>query len=218
MSMLVTTQLECGYDRTLLGPIDLDVEPGQFILIRGPNGIGKSTLIKTLIGLLPPISGDFSWNVDEENLRYVPQVVSVDVMLPATVEDVVATGLQRGDGWTGLRAPKDTSDVDKALELVDMAAHSEQLFRELSEGQKQLVLLARALLGSPRALLLDEPTSAMDPEREKMAVGVLARQADKHGLTVLIIAHGSRPTRERADAILDIGDHGRVSLLPASRV
>jgi zinc transport system ATP-binding protein len=218
MSMLEIRQLECGYDRALLGPVDLDIEPGQFILVRGPNGIGKSTFIKTLIGLLEPISGDYHWNVREENLRYVPQVVSVDIMLPATVEDVVATGLQRGDGWAGLRAPKDTSDVGKALELVGMTAHATQLFRELSEGQKQLVLLARALLGSPKVLLLDEPASAMDPERERMALEVLAEQADKHDLTVFIIAHGSEPTLQRADCVLDIDDQGQISLVPAPQV
>lgn len=218
MPLLSTKQLECGYESTLIGPVDLTIEAGQFILIRGPNGIGKSTLIKTLIGLIEPISGTYEWTAKEQNLRYVPQVVSIDVMLPATVKDVVATGLQRGSGWAGIRAPDDTTDVHRALELVGMSSYSDKLFRELSEGQKQLVLMARALLGSPSVLLLDEPASAMDPDRERMAVDLLSRQADKHELTVFIIAHGSEPTFERADAILDIDDKGHITLAPAHAI
>lgn len=216
--MLELHDLICGYDEALIGPVDLHVERGQFILVRGPNGIGKSTLIKTLIGLLEPISGSFEWEAREEQLRYVPQVVSVDVMLPATVGDVVETGLQRGSGWAGIRAPDDTSDVSTALELVGMSDYRDHLFRELSEGQKQLVLMARALLGEPDVLLLDEPTSAMDPEREQMAIDALTHQADKHKLTVFIIAHGSQPTLQRADAILDIADDGRIELVSPPRI
>ncbi|MGM0557114.1 MAG: metal ABC transporter ATP-binding protein [Myxococcota bacterium] len=216
--MLKLESLECGYKDTLIGPIDMEVDAGQFVLVRGPNGIGKSTLIKTLIGLLEPIAGSYEWDVTADVLRYVPQVVTIDVMMPATVEDVVETGLQRGRGWAGLRASKDTSDVGKALELVEMSEYADKLFRELSEGQKQLVLMARALLGSPKVLLLDEPASAMDPDREARAIEVLSRQADKHGLTILIIAHGSQPTLQRADAIIDIDEDGSVELIDAPKV
>lgn len=205
MTMLTTNMLEVGYDRPLFDPVDVDVEAGIVMLIEGPNGSGKSTLIKTLIGLLSPLGGSYEWAVPPAELRFVPQTRTVDVMLPATVEDVMLSGFQRGSGWASIRRQTDDGDVDKALALVEMADFRSQLFRELSEGQKQLVLLARALLGDPTVLMLDEPAASMDPERERTAVDLLARQRDHFGRTVIMIAHGSQPARDVADCTLRIG-------------
>jgi ABC-type Mn2+/Zn2+ transport system ATPase subunit len=209
MSLLTTQSLAVGYDSALLGPIDLEFEEGQFFLIEGPNGIGKSTLLKTFIGLLEPIGGSYEWNVPKSELRFVPQTRTLDVLLPATVEDVMGTGFQRGSGWSALRILSKSSganagDIDKALELVGMGNFHKRLFRELSEGQKQLVLLARALLGDPSVILLDEPAASMDPEREQQAVDLLERQRDEFGRTVFMIAHGSQPAQAAADRILRI--------------
>jgi ABC-type Mn2+/Zn2+ transport system ATPase subunit len=209
MSLLTTKGLKVGYESALLGPIDLAFEAGKFLLVEGPNGIGKSTLLKTFIGLLEPIDGSYEWSVPRSELRFVPQTRTLDVLLPATVEDVMGTGFQRGSGWSALRlfskdSSSNTGDIDRALELVGMGDRRTQLFRELSEGEKQLVLLARALLGDPSVILLDEPAASMDPEREQQAVDLLQRQRDKFGRTIFMIAHGSQPAQAAADCVLRI--------------
>ena len=204
MSILQLNQLEVGYQSTILGPITLEVPAASFVLIEGPNGIGKSTLLKTLIGLARPRAGTCAWQVDASRLRFVPQTRTLDVLLPATVKDVMETGFQRGGGWASFRSRPDPDQIRRALESVGMSGLKKHLFRELSEGQKQLILLARALLADPAVILLDEPAASMDPEREKLAVDILKREQAERGCTIFMIAHGSEASREAADHLLTI--------------
>lgn len=204
MSILELDRLECGYDETLLGPVDLVVEGGRFVLLEGPNGIGKSTFLKTLVGLVPPLGGCYEWSVDDASIRYVPQVQGIDPILPATVEDVVATGSQRGTSLASMAVTSDEETLVKALDKVDMLQRRTALFRELSEGQKQLVLLARAISGRSEVLVLDEPTASMDPDREARAIDLLVRESRERDLTVVLVAHGNRHARAAADAVLEI--------------
>ncbi|MBA2664919.1 MAG: metal ABC transporter ATP-binding protein [Bradymonadaceae bacterium] len=210
---LIVRDLVCGYgNRPLLGPISFTVDRGCFLLIEGPNGAGKSTLVKTLIGLLAAVSGGYSWGVEREHLRFVPQTRTLDPMLPATVHDVLATGLHRGRGWRALRIRDDGAQIERALALVEMGEFSRKLFRELSEGQKQLVLLARALLGEPAIVLLDEPSASMDPEREAQTIALLQKLRHEHAMTVLMIAHGSPLAREASDRIMTLDRDGQVHI------
>lgn len=204
MSILELDRLECGYDEPLLGPIDLAVERGRFVLLEGPNGIGKSTFLKTLVGLVPPLGGQYEWSVDDASIRYVPQVQGIDPILPATVEDVVATGSQRGASLASMAVTSDEETLADALERVGMLQRRAALFRDLSEGQKQLVLLARAISGPSDALVLDEPTASMDPDREERAIDLLVRKSRERDLTVVLVAHGNRHARAAADALLEI--------------
>ena len=203
--ILTIRQLECGYDgETLIGPFDAAIPEGVFLLVEGPNGIGKSTLLETLVGLVEPIDGTYEWSIPDERISFVPQVRTLDPVLPATVGDVVATGSQQGSGWSGLRVSATDDELEDALEAVGMRDYRTHLFRELSEGQKQLVLLARALMGTLDVLVLDEPTASMDPERERRAVELLERQHHERDLSVFMIAHGSEATRRASNARLQI--------------
>jgi len=211
--VLALEGLVCGYDVPLLGPLDVDVPRGEFVLIEGPNGIGKSTLLKTLVGLQPELSGSYRWAVGREERRFVPQVRTLDPILPATVADVVGTGAQVGSGLEALRRRATDEEVERALDRVGMERAAPSLFRELSEGQKQLVLLARALLGEPSAMILDEPTASMDPDREERAVEILEVERADRGATQFVVAHGVGAAREAATLVVEIDRERRVELV-----
>lgn len=214
-SPLIVRELVCGYgNRAILGPLDFTLEPGSFMLIEGPNGAGKSTLLKTIIGLIPPISGTYTWNIDREHLRFVPQTRTLDPMLPATVKDVLMTGQHHGRGFKSLRITRDTAAIQQVLEIVEMATFKHHLFRELSEGQKQLILIARALLGHPKVILLDEPSASMDPEREAHTLQILQKIQRTQQVAMLMIAHGSKPARRASNHIMTIDRQGHIHLGP----
>jgi ABC-type Mn2+/Zn2+ transport system ATPase subunit len=202
--------LVCGWDEPLLDAFDFEWRRGELVIVEGPNGIGKSTLIKTLAGLIEPMDGTFSWHIEPGERRYVPQVRTLDPVLPATVEDVLATGVQRGTSLADLRKTPAEAAISSGLSAVGLESRRGDLFRDLSEGQKQLVLLARALMGEPHALLLDEPTASMDPYREEHAVEQLRDAADTDDIAIMMIAHGSEAARQAADRFLQIDREGQV--------
>lgn len=216
MSILRLNKLELGYQTTILGPIDLEVPKASFVLIEGPNGIGKSTLLKTLIGLARARDGSYEWQVESKRLRFIPQTRTLDVLLPATVIDVMETGFQRGGGWSSFRSRPDRAEIRRALESVGMYQVRKKLFRELSEGQKQLILLARALMADPAVILLDEPAASMDPQREKIAVDILKREQLERDCTIFMIAHGSEPSKNAADHLLEIDRDRQIHFGPTS--
>lgn len=217
MSTLSVHDLVCGYgNRAILGPLSFSLEAGSFMLIEGPNGAGKSTLLKTLIGLIPPISGNFDWKTSREHLRFVPQTRTLDPMLPATVHDVLLTGQHHGRGFKSLRIQRDAAGIDQVLEQVEMTAFKNHLFRELSEGQKQLILIARALLGNPQTILLDEPSASMDPEREAHTLAILQQVQHARNVAILMIAHGSEPARRASNHIMTIDRNGKAHVGPGA--
>lgn len=210
-------ELVCGYQKKpVLGPFNFELHAGDFLLIEGPNGIGKSTLIKTLIGLIPAVSGDFHWSTSQEARRFVPQTRTLDPMLPATVFDVLATGLQQGGRWRSLRVKIDRPRFEEVLKIVDLPGLGHRLFRELSEGQKQLVLLGRALLGEPQVLLLDEPTASMDPARESMVIELLQDLRAKKNTTIIMIAHGNDLAQNASSHRLKISRKGELEFIQQS--
>ncbi|MDH5675012.1 MAG: ATP-binding cassette domain-containing protein [Myxococcales bacterium] len=190
--------LQVGHGgRAILPPIDLEIGRGQLWVIMGRNGNGKTTLFRTLLGLLPAVGGRLT-HAPGLSLAYVPQRAQLDPIYPALAREVVAMGLLRGRSF--LRAGRGESRfIAEALERVGAAELSDRPFRELSEGQKQRVLLARTLLSRPQLALLDEPTSAMDEVAERQALSHLDWLRREHGTSVLIVSHHIGLMRELAE-------------------
>jgi len=182
------------YDDTpVLLDINMTVEPGQFVTIVGPNGGGKTTLFKLLLGLVRPAKGSIQVlgmppGDARLSIGYVAQNPQFDRMFPVRVYDVARMGLLGADSPGRFRNRKASRDkVMAALEAVGLADLEKRWFNNLSGGQRQRVLIARALVTQPEILLLDEPTSNVDINAEDMILDVLETLRSR--MTILLITH-----------------------------
>lgn len=182
--------LEVGYrGRALLPPVDFVIRPGELWGLIGPNGSGKTTLLRTLLGLVPSVGGRM-YRREGVRVAYVPQRGDVDPVIPGRALDVVATGQDRGWSFLDPLAPwRRRGEILRALDEVGAGSLAHQRFAELSEGQKQRVLVAGALVSSPDLLVLDEPTSAMDQAGEHAVFHLLEALRQSRRLAVLVVSH-----------------------------
>jgi len=153
----------------VLSDVDFDILPADNVCVVGPNGGGKTTLLKLMLGLLKPDSGHIRvFGEAPEKMQgalgYVPQHMHFDPVFPVRAIDVVLMG-QVGRRSFGFSTRGDRRRAEAALDQVGQLAQAQAQFAELSGGQRQAVLIARALVGSPRAILLDEPDAHIDPGR-----------------------------------------------------
>jgi len=210
MNPIATHGLQIGYaGRSILPPLDLAVGGGQAWALVGRNGSGKTTAMRTLLGLLPPIAGRIERALGVR-IGYVPQRATVDASVPGRVVDVVRAGLDHGWRFLDPRVPlRGGAAVKRALEAVDALDLRRQHFARLSEGQKQRVLIARALVAEPALMVLDEPTSALDPVSEEGIFGLLDRLRRQRDLALVIASHQlSYVPRFATHALLLDREHG----------
>ncbi|MEL7059401.1 MAG: ABC transporter ATP-binding protein [Acidobacteriota bacterium] len=171
--------------------LDLSVERGERVALVGPNGGGKTTLLRLILGLLEPDRGAIEVlgqrpSEAQARVGYVPQRAAIDLTFPASALDVVLMGCLRTSRW-GIRfRGRDRDRAEAALERVGMSALARRRLAELSGGQTQRVLIARALVGEPEILLLDEPTAGLDAQ-SKAALLATLRPLD--GVTMLAVSH-----------------------------
>jgi zinc transport system ATP-binding protein len=161
--------------------VDFEVQPGEIVMLTGPNGCGKTTILRGLLGLVARHSGDVAWGVSRTDIGYVRQESAIDRSIPATVMDIVRTG-------DPARWAHGRREANRALEQVGMVEKSEVLFAQLSGGQRQRVLIARSLVGRPKLLLLDEPTINVDAHTAQKIGQMLARLASE-GLGIVGTSH-----------------------------
>jgi zinc transport system ATP-binding protein len=180
----------------VLDHVGLEVRAGEFAALAGPNGSGKSTLLRILLGLLAPQTGTVEvFGVAPSDLRerwrvgYVPQRPRIAPDLPATVEEVVATGRLAKRGWWKRRTRADRDAVDHALESVALTEHRRKRLHELSGGQQQRALIARALAADPELLVLDEPIAGVDVESQELFRDSLVHLVEQHSAAVLLVSH-----------------------------
>jgi zinc transport system ATP-binding protein len=176
----------------ILQDIDLTINEGDFVGLIGPNGGGKTTLFKVLLGLMKPYQGNVKilGNTVAKGRRYigyVPQLLELDREFPVCVADVVRMGRLGKRGLLQRYTPKDEVIVNRTLEQVGMLKLRDRPIAELSGGQRQRVYIARALASEPRILLLDEPTASVDPQRQT-SIYELLKELNQF-ITIVMISH-----------------------------
>jgi zinc/manganese transport system ATP-binding protein len=208
--------------REILRDVSFTIRPGEFTGLIGPNGAGKTTLLRVILGLQDVTRG--SVLIDgapraprDASIGYVPQKLGIEPDMPLRVRDVVSLGI---DGHRfGIRLPSRArrERVDEMLAAVGAQGYADARVGELSGGEQQRVMIAHALIGRPRLLLLDEPLANLDISSEQGIVSVLARLARAEGIAVLLSAHDMNPLMPVMDRIVYVAA-GRVAVGTADEV
>lgn len=216
-TLIQVRNISFSYDtKTVLENINFDIYEQEFIGLIGANGSGKTTLIKILLGLEKAQSGsiqffgsDISALNSGRNIAYISQRAShFNLSFPATVEEVVMTGLYSKIGLFKRPSSEDYAEVEKALIQVDMQNFQKQLIGTLSGGQLQRVLLAKALIGKPKILFLDEPTAGVDSKNEIAIYKLLKNLNHEQKICIILISHDIAAVTEYTQRLFCLGPDG----------
>lgn len=183
-----------GYDgKPLLAGVDLEIRAREFWGILGYNGSGKTTILRTLLGLIPCLRGEVREHgglFGRPRFGYVPQKERLDPLYPLTARDVAAMGTYRKiDLLQRLRGAGHAEFVNRCLAECGASALARRRMSDLSGGQKQRVMLARALAAEPEILVLDEPLAGLDIATQKSLIELLSELKTRRGLTVVMVSH-----------------------------
>lgn len=211
--------LEFSYEKTpILLNVSLTIAEREFIGIFGPNGGGKTTFLKLLLGFLKPSKGQItllgtSPKAACKQVGYVPQAMRFDRQFPLSVMELVLMGSLSKAYWWGGFPQKVKEKAKEVLTKVNLLDKADQAFGTLSGGQAQRALIARALMNDPKLLLLDEPTANVDPEAENDIYHLLTEL--KGTMTILMVTHDLQAIVHRASRLLCV--HRQItSLLPSA--
>ena len=212
-----TENLDAGYGKeVLIRQICLHVKRGEIVTLIGPNGAGKSTILKTAARLIAPLGGTVYLDgtpVDQMEAKERARRLAVLMTEHArpelmTCRDVAAAGRYPYTGRLGILSGADWEKVEGALEMVQGRELAERDFNEISDGQKQRILLARAICQEPQAIILDEPTSFLDVRHKLELVTVLKRLVKKKNIAVLMSLHELDLAQKISDYIVCVGKDG----------
>jgi iron complex transport system ATP-binding protein len=219
--VLTIQSLDVSYgNRTVLHDIDLNLHQGEILALVGPNGAGKTTLIRAVSGLLPIDRGSVHLLKDNlaslnptQRARYLAVVPQARNLPGAyTVQQTVAMGRTPYTGWMGRMHTKDRTLIDQVLTQTNTFSLSERPIGELSGGEQQRVLLARALAQDTPILLLDEPTAHLDLQHQSILLNLVASTAREKGISVLLAAHDLNLVSIYADRVAILVE-GRIRAL-----
>ena len=208
MAQIICRNLAIGYDgKAIVQNMNFSVNTGEYLCVIGENGAGKSTFMKTLLGLQPPIQGEilFGDNLKQNEIGYLPQQTEVQKDFPASVREIVLSGCQNQLGLRPFYNRKEKSYAEAILNKLQITDLAEQCYRELSGGQKQRVLLARALCATKKMLLLDEPVAGLDPKAAKEMYYLIQKINREENITVIMISHDIQIAVNYASHVMKIG-------------
>ena len=211
MAYLETKDLAVGYHgKPLIEEIPLHVQRGRIVTLIGPNGSGKSTILKTIIGQLPKVSGTVYLDGKTMQERSRNEIARrMAILMTARMEpelmtcrDVVGTGRYPYTGKLGILSPEDRAIVQQSLAQVGGLEFADRPFANISDGQRQRILLARALCQEPEIIVLDEPTSFLDIRYKLELLTVLKRMVRENDLAVLLSLHELELAERISDTVV----------------
>ena len=186
--LIQITDLHAAYQKQeVLSNVALSIFEKDFIGIIGPNGGGKTTLLNIIMGLMKPLKGQIKYTLKKSEIGYLPQANQVDESFPITVREVVASGMEKGFSMTKRNSRSARLKVSAVLEKVGVEKLHSRSIGELSGGEFQRTMLARAIVSAPRMLILDEPDTHVDNRFEMELYGLL-RDLNEY-MTILLVSH-----------------------------
>lgn len=203
MQILKCENIHMNYDSTkAVNGVSFTVDEGDFLCIVGENGAGKSTLLKGILGLQKISEGKVEFNgIKKSGIGYLPQKTQVQKDFPAGVREVVLSGRLSGKGKLFYTAA-DRRIAQENMDIMKINSIKNKSFNELSGGQQQRVLLARALCATDSLLLLDEPTTGLDPFVTEDMYKLISHLNKEHGVTVIMVTHDVKSVIQYANKIL----------------
>jgi len=209
MPQLICKNLKLGYDgKTVVSDLNFEVNKGDYLCIIGENGSGKSTLMKALLRLHNAFDGtvEAGEGLKFNKIGYLPQQTNVQRDFPATVKEIVLSGCLNHCSRHFFYTKHDKIRAASIMERLGIEDLENRCYRELSGGQQQKVLLARALCATTEMLLLDEPAAALDPKATSEFYEIIAELNSRDKITVVMISHNLKTALKYATHILHIGD------------
>ena len=207
---IICKNLSMGYNNVALHKdINLTISAGQYVCVVGENGAGKTTFMKTILGLIPPIKGSITMgeNLTKLDVGYLPQQTQTQKDFPASVYEVVISGCLNKVGLRPFYNKAEHKLAKETLEKLNISNLSKKSYSELSGGQQQRVLLARALCATNKVLLLDEPTAGLDVATTAEFYKLI-KSLNKEGITIIMITHNLHDVIADADVVLCINQCG----------
>lgn len=207
-NVLVCENLTAKYEGvTVIEDLSFSVSEGDYLCILGENGSGKSTLVKCLLGIKRPDKGGiiFGEGLSHSDIGYLPQYTNFRKDFPATVNEVVLSGCLGRRGFAPFYSAKEKDLALSVMKRLGIDGLASKSCRELSGGQQQKMLLARALCAARRMILLDEPVTGLDPSSAAEMYGIVGDLCEKDGMTVIMVSHDIKRSLSEASHILFLG-------------